>query len=313
VLPLASSPDAWGALLADDAALARAVASIAQRHALAGASVHRYDSGSVPVYALGPDHVLKLFPPNQASFAAVEARVLARVAGALPVPTPAVTAVDTLHGWHYILMTRLGGERLVDRWPELSGRERDRLADDLGEGLAVLHALDIAGLAPIEPQWDAFVRTQAANAVERQRTRGLAPLWLAQISAFLEAWQPVACSARVLLHTEVMREHLMVEHGTGGWRLSGLFDFEPAMVGDPAYEFASLGLFVACGEARFLRRTLRAYGHADANLDRALACRFMAHALLHRYSNLPWYMERLPLQGETTLDELAQRWWPMPH
>ena len=94
-------------------------------------------------------------------------------------------------------------------------------------------------------------------------------------------------------------------------RLGDEFDFEPAMVGEPDYEFASVGLFVACGDARLLRRTLKSYGHADADGGAALACRFMAHALLHRYSNLRWYLQRLPPQGETTLEPLAQRWWAL--
>jgi hygromycin-B 7''-O-kinase len=43
----------------------------------------------------------------------------------------------------------------------------------------------------------------------------------------------------VLLHTEVTREHLVVNPGT--WTLSGLLDFERAMTGDRAYEFAEAG------------------------------------------------------------------------
>ncbi len=311
MFPRVAPPEGWDAVLADDALLAPGVAAIAQRHGLHGATVRRYDSGSLPVYALGDQHVLKIFPPDEAAFAGVEAQVLAFVAGKLPLPTPGVTALDTLDGWHCILMTQLRGQRAVQVWPALSAHECDRLADDLGHGLAALHALDVAALGPVEPNWEGFSAAQFESAAERQRKRGLAPHWLEQIPAFLEAWKPATSGARVLLHTEVMREHLMVEQGPHGWRLSGLFDFEPAMVGDPAYEFASVGLFVACGEARLLRRILRAYGKADAELNEALACRFMAHALLHRYSSLPWYLERLPPQGATTLEQLAQRWWAL--
>jgi hygromycin-B 7''-O-kinase len=311
VFPLAASPDGWDALLADDAALAAGVAMIAQRHGLAGAAVRRYDSGSVPVYALGERHVLKLFPPNQGAFAEVEAKVLAFLAGALPVATPELVAAEVIDGWHALLMTQLRGERLVDAWPLLSPAERDRLADDLGRSLAAMHALDAAALAPIEPAWDEFIAAQTVSAVERQRRRGLDSHWLDQIEAFLSAWKPASGSTRHLLHTEVMREHLLVEPGNEGWQLSGLFDFEPAMLGDPAYEFASVGLFVACGDPRVLRRILLGCGYPHASLTPALACRFMAHALLHRYSNLRWYLERLPPQGATTLEQLAQRWWPM--
>ena len=122
---------------------------------------------------------------------------------------------------------------------------------------------------------------------------------------------PAIDARRSLLHTELMREHLLVEHDGAGWQLSGLFDFEPAMLGAAEYDFASFGLFVACGDSRFLRRTLLAYGYRHDQLDAALQCRLMAYAMLHRYSNLRWYLERLPAQGATSFEELAARWWPL--
>ncbi|HUN33685.1 MAG TPA: phosphotransferase [Trebonia sp.] len=58
---------------------------------------------------------------------------------------------------------------------------------------------------------------------------------------------------RVLLHTEVSREHLVVSPGM--WTLSGLLDFEAAMTGNRAYEFASAGLLVPSGDPRLLGRS----------------------------------------------------------
>jgi hygromycin-B 7''-O-kinase len=83
------------------------------------------------------------------------------------------------------------------------------------------------------------------------------------------------------------------------------------MPGGRAYEFASVGLFVTCGDRQLLRRVLRAYGWPEAGLDDALSCRLMAMALLHRYSHLRWYLERLPLPGATTLEQLARHWWAL--
>ena len=79
----------------------------------------------------------------------------------------------------------------------------------------------------------------------------------------------------------------------------------------PEYDFSSFGLFVSCGDARFLRRALLAYGYAPHALDEALSQRLMAYTLLHRYSNLRWYLERLPAPGATTLEQLAVRWWAL--
>lgn len=108
-----------------------------------------------------------------------------------------------------------------------------------------------------------------------------------------------------------MREHLLAVRRSGGWTLSGLYDFEPAMMGEPEYEFASVGVFVACGDARFLRRILTAYGHPGDRLDAASQRRLLAYTLLHRYSDLSWYLQRMPTPPELTLDALAARWWSL--
>lgn len=315
LLPLAATPEAWDTLLGDDAALRPGVLAIARRHRIAvdeARGAQRYDSGSLPVYALSEGTVLKLYPPEDAAHAEVEAQVLAFVDDRLPVATPRVIATGAQDGWRYLLMTRLRGRRLVEAWTDLDGRGRERVAEQTGAALGALHALDGTALRAIEPDWDDFVAAQRASAVERQRARRLAPQWLERIEPFLDAWMPEAPPRRALLHTEVMREHLMVDVAPagGGVALTGLFDFEPAMTGHPDYEFASVGLFVTCGDARLLRRLMLAYGRRAADLDDdALPCRLMAHALLHRYSNLRWYLERLPAPGATTLEDLARAWW----
>ena len=309
--PQADDEPGWDALCADDAALAPGVAALCARHGLAGQSVVRFDSGSLPVYAIGDAHVLKLFPPPEGEHADIEARCLAAAHGALPIPTPRLLSADKLDGWHCLLMSRLRGHRLVDGWPELSSAARDRIADELGTAVAALHAIDIAPLADFTPRWDAFLPAQRAGAIERQRERRLDAAWVERIEAFLARWMPPPDPRRVLLHTELMREHLMVAADGSGWQCSGLFDFEPAMIGAPEYDFASFGLFVACGDGRFLRRALLAYGYRSDQLNTALQCRLMAYAMLHRYSKLRWYLERLPAQGAVSFEQLAARWWPL--
>lgn len=295
----------------DAAHLARAV-RIAQRHGLDTAAVTRYDSGSLPVFALGGDLVLKLYPSEDAAHAKVEARVLAFVDGRLPLRTPAVLATGHIDDGHYLLMSQLPGRRLVEAWPEMPAADRGDVAEQLGRAVAAMHALDAAALSDLPPpHWAEFMATQRASAVERQRARGLADAWLQQIDAFIARWAAPVGPQRVLLHTEIMREHLLVEPAGGHWRLSGLIDFEPAMLGERDYEFASIGLFVSCGDARTLRRVLQACGLHPSQFDTAMSCRLMAQALLHRYSNLRWYLERLPCPGAATLEQLARHWWAL--
>lgn len=309
--PTAQDDAGWDALLDDERALAAGVTALLSRHGLSHEPRQRYDSGSLPVYAVGDQHVLKLFAPGGQEHATVEARVLAAVQGALPIPTPQLVAADSHDGWPYLLMSRLRGQRLVDAWPALTLSERDRTADTLGETIAALHTIDTTPLAGLPPRWGDFIAAQRDSAAERQSKRRLDAHWLERVPEFLQRWMPPAVAQHVLLHTEIMREHLMLGRDGATPRLSGLFDFEPAMLGAAEYEFASVGLFVACGDARTLRRVLLAYGYPLQALDETLQCRFMAYALLHRYSNLRRYLERLPAGDATTLEQLAVRWWPL--
>jgi hygromycin-B 7''-O-kinase len=267
------------------------------------AGPQRYPTGSLPVYAVG-DHVLKLFPPVYAEELPVEAAVLRAVQGRLPIPTPGVHDAGEHHGWGYVLMDRLDGRPLTEAWDTLA--DRDRAADRLGESLAALHAVPAPDVADWWPEdWDSFVAEQRAGCAGRHRALGLPEEWAAQIPAYLER-ADLAGGEPVLLHTEVMRRHLLA--GADG-ELSGLFDFEPAMRGAREYEFAAVGAFVAEGDARFLGRMLRAYGYRDAELDADLRRRLLAWLLLHYYSNLPAYLQRLPAPDEPTLESLADRWF----
>jgi hygromycin-B 7''-O-kinase len=98
-----------------------------------------------------------------------------------------------------------------------------------------------------------------------------------------------------------MREHLLVDPSR--WTLTGLFDFEPAMIGDRAYDFVAVGVFVSRGDPRLLGRIMAAYGHVFSPRE------LLAHTLLHVYSNLPWYFRVLPAPPEPTLDSLAEAWF----
>ncbi len=308
-LPPASTAAEFDAIRGDEALLRPGVDAILARHQVGG-EVRRFAAGSLPVYAVGETHVLKLFPPAYRAERETEVSGLSVVAGRLPLPTPRVEQVGEQSGWGYVLMERLHGESLATAWPRIGEAARERLLAALGEALAAMHAIRhplLEAMGP--PDWGAFVSEQRASAVERQRAKGLDAAWLAQLPAFLETVPVEAAAQPVLLHTEVMREHLLVREGPRGWELSGLFDFEPAMRGAPEYELASVGVFVSCGDPRLLRTLLRAYGHCDDDLDEAFARRLLGYAIVHRYSNLRWYLERLPPLEAPTLDALALRGW----
>ncbi|WP_303714768.1 phosphotransferase [Kutzneria buriramensis] len=84
------------------------------------------------------------------------------------------------------------------------------------------------------------------------------------------------------LHTEVMRRDFLVDPADR--RLTGLFDFEPAVIGDRAYDFVGVGPFVTRGAPHLMARLTASYGRAFE------AAELLAYTLLHVYSDLPWYL-----------------------
>lgn len=307
MFPDVSTPDAWKAARTNDAALRPGVDAIRARHGLGAAPLRRYATGSVPVYAIGSEQVLKLFPPTARDFAFIEEQALGAVADRLPIATPELVVVGELEGWSYLLMRQLEGRLLSEAWPEVPESDRDRFAVELGETMAALHGVETERLDRLHNEWPRFLAAQRDSAVERQRSRGLGDVWLEQIPDFLATWMPRLLDRRALLHTELMREHLLVAPSSEGWRLTGLFDFEPATVGDAEYDLASFGVFVSAGDRRFLSRTLRAYGSVP---DENLARRVLTYAILHRYSNLRWYLERVPIANDRrNFDALAEHWY----
>lgn len=300
-LPPAESEEDFDELTDDD--LRPGVEALCRDLGADVSGLHPFPTGSLPVYAAGR-LVLKLFPEVYVEDLPVEAGVLAAVHGKLPIPTPGVHAVGERDGWGYILMDRLRGESLEIDWDALGPAARDGLATQLGEAMATLHALPHPEIDDWWPEdWDDFVAQQRAMCVARHQGLGLAPEWLEQIEPFLTSVE-LPKKEKVLLHTEIMRQHLLV--APEGNRLTGLFDFEPAMRGAAEYEFVGLGCFVAEGDARFLGRALRAYGIEP---DAAFRRRMMAWTLLHYYSNVRKYLDRLPDPDEPTFESLADRWY----
>jgi hygromycin-B 7''-O-kinase len=298
--PEADAEEDFDAVARDEAALGPGVRALCAALGVTGEPA-RYPGGSLPVYAIG-DLVLKLFPPVHVEELPVESGVLAAVRGRLPVPTPAVHAAGTFQRWGYVLMDRLPGVPLSACWSGLDRTDRDAIADQLGETIAALHAVPIPAIADWwPPDWPEFVAGQVDGCAGRHRALGLSPEWVAQIPEFL-AGIPLGGERPVLLHTEIMNEHLLVTDG----RLTGLIDFEPAMRGAPEYDFVGPAVLLADGDARFYGRMLRAYGITP---DEELRRRLMAWTLLHYYSNMNAYLSRLPAPARPTFAALADRWF----
>ncbi|GAB3160360.1 aminoglycoside 3'-phosphotransferase/choline kinase family protein [Amycolatopsis stemonae] len=283
---------------AEFAALTRESLLPAVTNLLGRGDVVPFAEGSLPVYAVGEDLVLKLYPPLHRDELATERTMLEVLPGVLPAPE--LEKAGEHDGWGWLLMRRLPGRTLKEAWPSLSTEDRRRLMPELGELLATLHAVDDPRLAHLGPaSWTEFVAAQRAKVVEHHRRTKLDEAWVARIPAFLDSVD-LGTPPVVPLHTEFMRDHVML--GPDG-RITGLFDWEPAMRGAAEYDFVAAGLFISSGDGDLLARLLDGYGR---EIDPR---RCLAYALLHVYSDFSWYFEVMPAPPEPTLDALATAWW----
>jgi hygromycin-B 7''-O-kinase len=189
----------------------------------------------------------------------------------------------------------VGDCRVLKLYPTVSAPDSVTEARVHGLGPEPRHGI------PGPADWAGFLAGQRATALERQRQVKLPEAWLSQIEGFLESVPLTPGPERVLLHTEVIREHLVVNPGT--WTLSGLLDFETAMTGDRAHEFVAAGLFVSRGDPRLLGRILAAYGRSFDPRE------LLAYTLLHAHSNLLECLRELLAPPEPTLDSLALTWF----
>lgn len=306
MLPPVDTYEDLEAIVSDETVLRPAALDLCDQMGLVGLALRRFDDGTLPVYALGGDMVLKLYPRLRVAEAIREARVLSHLWGQLPLPTPRLIATDEyVNGWRFVLMSRLPGRSVAEAWPMLTAADQDRIVTESAEVLAALHAMAWKPLTDIvgPSEWSSFLRRQRASVLDRHRVTGVTEPWLSRIPGFLDSVPLPASSELSLLHTEFMLEHLTIDM-RGGRRLTGLFDFEPAMIGDPAYDFASVGLFVSRGDPRRLRRFYEAYGRDPHDPEQLLA-----YTLLHVYSDLPFYLRELPVPSEPRLDALAELWF----
>jgi hygromycin-B 7''-O-kinase len=224
--------------------------------------------------------------------------------GALPVETPRVEAWGEIDGWPYLVETRLRDRTLEAVWGEMDDRARLSIAAELGKLVAALHAVPTDGLPD---DWERFVAEGVAGCVARHRAQGADARWLTQIPDFLAGIGSLAPAPRRAIVTgDVHDGHLTASDRSGRWRLTGLFDFDDAQVGDPEFDLAATGLIVLAGRPALLRTFLSAYGYGDSALDDALSRRLLAHTLLHRYRPMTWWLPSfVPDPPPGTLEEIA--------
>jgi hygromycin-B 7''-O-kinase len=264
------------------------------------------------VFSSAEQHIIKVFAPRDADFHKAETVFLTNLYGRLPIPTPGMITSGYWEDLPYIIMEKLRGIPLDRVWSGLRPAEQRRVIEQIGEGIRDLHSLPAGLFTEVPFKWDPFIDHQQAALLDNHRRYGLDQAWVDQLGTYMDAC-PLAPHdpARIgPLHTELMQEHIFVKESSGRWTVSGLIDFEPSMAGHVEYEFPAVGLFLTQGNRDLLRCFLAAYGYRTEDLDREFSRRLMGFMLLHRYSNLTWFLTFLPSGLKAArLEHLEQFWF----
>ena len=271
----------------DHALWVPAVRAIAERHGLRG-DLHPFSTGSVIVFGIGDDHVVKMHEPWHREHRDIEAQALSGLVGGLPVASPELHACGELEGWCYVVMQRLPGVPLSEARPKIPRRDLLGIAGAAGALASALAA--VPRFRPFTPfsTWRDFITARRRDCVAVHRDNGLPTSLLATIEDQITG-VALDIDDPVFLHTELTDTNLMVARVDGRWRLSGVFDFEPSMLGHPLYELPAVTIFVARGDPELCRAAVEGYGITafDARLRREL----LALTLLHRYSHIGFFLE----------------------
>jgi len=287
---------------------------ICQRHGLPCENLKRFGDGTDPAdgncvaFAAGKYHVIKLFPPYQRRLYQAELVVAEHVFGRLRIATPEIFAHGAFDGWPYLVMSRMQGSYLSDIWDRLDQFDQLHLVIELAEVLAQLHALPTNNLPYLDADWMRFVEGRVNGCVQRHREQGVLDYWLQQIPDFLAHASPLYPFdfPPAIISGDIHQYHLLAMPERGQWRLTGLFDFDDALLGFCEYDLAAAGLFLMAGRSMLLRPFLLTYGYAASDLDEHLSYRLLAYTLLHRYRPFNWVREEFVKHSCSTLEELAE-------
>ncbi len=99
-------------------------------------------------------------------------------------------------------------------------------------------------------------------------------------------------SEKRLLTGEYTPFYLLLNKIDGKWKLTGVIDFADCFIGDPFYDLLGPILFMFNIEKGLVKDFLRSYGYEDHQLNESLQKKLMIYTILHRFSNINYYISR---------------------
>ena len=236
----------------------------------------------------GGDHLLLIvdetcafrFPRPGKHGLKLEIAVLRRLIQRTRIPVPNYDVVDPKGGFaSYPLIA--GVPLTPARFFTLAPDTADEAISDAVSLLSSLHALEPQLFEPAASWPRMWPSIQFAERLQETCVPLLVdrvPTLAAPLHDFLQRYRNDRAPREVILHGDLVGDHLLVDEQTG--RLVGIIDFSDVALGDPAHDFLGFWAYGATAASH----AVRTYGQADA--DPTLLARSRNHYIRYRIDRL---------------------------
>lgn len=280
-----------------------------------GSDLHltQFAEGSNIVFAAGTSRVIKLFPLELNFQFKAEEKALKLVESKVNVQTPKLITSGRHHGLSYLVMEKVDGLPLSQKWPLFEHHLKKKLLFQIGQIAAAHHRIEIDKDSIPCPDWSHFIREQIDQCTARQTKMNLPKALIDDIPNYLKtnaASVTRKLTAPVLLTGEYTPGNIMIDSKAGEWSVTGIIDYGDAMIGHFEYDFLGPATFLAGGSNELLTSFLKGYGVAEDEMNTALSLRLMTLLLLHRYSNFEVQIQVPGWKKALSLSALAQLIFP---
>ncbi|MBE4906457.1 aminoglycoside 3'-phosphotransferase/choline kinase family protein [Bacillus luteolus] len=273
----------------------RKMIAIIQQENISEGRLTRFSYGSNIVYSYNGELVIKLYPSYFKNEFERELEVLKNIEnGIIFVEIPRLRSVGSYEGWDYLIMSELKGTLLIDLWDKLTIEEKKECSIDLGKVIREFHSIPSDNFKTIDVDWQSFIKTQYFTMIDNQKKSNLPQKFFETLEEYVDETYINYHPTPKLLTGEYTPFNLLFNKENHNWKLTGVIDFADCFLGDPEYDLLGPILFMFNGNKELTTSFLLSYGFREEELTDSFRKKLMTYTLLHRFSNIEYYISRNP-------------------